>query len=257
MASEDLLLNDPDMEQNDFTFLSREEAFSRAVKLSTVLIKSLRDIQTNHPKDVYYLFRTVNREIPIRVHSTMFIPTLQIMGTDSQISKWMPLAENYHLLGTYAQTELGHGTNVRGLETTATYDPKSQEFILHSPTLTSIKWWPGGLGKCSTHAVVMARLITRGKDQGIHPFIVQLRSLEDHMPLKGISVGDIGPKMGYDTSDNGFLQFTNVHIPRDQMLMRFSKVSPVWHILVYHHTLTKFCRLHQMAHIVMTLVLRN
>jgi acyl-CoA oxidase len=99
------------MEQNDFTFLSREEAFSRAVKLSTVLIKSLRDIQTNHPKDVYYLFRTVNREIPIRVHSTMFIPTLQIMGTDSQISKWMPLAENYHLLGTYAQTELGHGVS--------------------------------------------------------------------------------------------------------------------------------------------------
>jgi acyl-CoA oxidase len=93
----------------------------------------------------------VNREIPIRVHSTMFIPTLQIMGTDSQISKWMPLAENYHLLGTYAQTELGHGTNVRGLETTATYDPKSQEFILHSPTLTSIKWWPGGCNLDNIH----------------------------------------------------------------------------------------------------------
>ena len=59
------------------------------------------------------------------------------------------------------QTELGHGTFVRGLETTATYDPETQEFILHSPTLTSTKWWPGGMGKTSTHAVVMARLFIK------------------------------------------------------------------------------------------------
>jgi hypothetical protein len=25
--------------------------------------------------------------------------------------------------------------------------------VLHSPTLTSTKWWPGGLGKTATHAV--------------------------------------------------------------------------------------------------------
>jgi acyl-CoA oxidase len=78
------------------------------------------------------------------------------------------------------QTELGHGTFVRGLETTATYDTESQEFILHTPTLTATKWWPGGMGKTSTHAVVMARLVIRGKDHGPHAFIVQLRSLEDH-----------------------------------------------------------------------------
>lgn len=36
------------------------------------------------------------------------------------------------------------GTHLRGLETTATYDPATQEFVLNSPTVTSIKWWPGG-----------------------------------------------------------------------------------------------------------------
>lgn len=56
----------------------------------------------------------------------------------------------------------------------------SQEFVLHSPTLTATKWWPGGMGKTSTHAVVMARLVIDGKDYGPHAFIVQLRSLEDH-----------------------------------------------------------------------------
>lgn len=48
------------------------------------------------------------------------------------------------MLQFISQTELGHGTFVRGLETTATYDPKTKEFVLHSPTLTSYKWWPGG-----------------------------------------------------------------------------------------------------------------
>ena len=67
--------------------------------------------------------------------------------------EWLPKALGLKLIGTYAQTELGHGTFVRGLQTTATYDPDSQQFILHTPTLTATKWWPGGLGKTSTHVV--------------------------------------------------------------------------------------------------------
>ena len=41
-----------------------------------------------------------------------------------------------YVAGSYAQTELGHGSNVRGLETTATFIPETDEFELHSPTLT-------------------------------------------------------------------------------------------------------------------------
>lgn len=41
------------------------------------------------------------------------------------------------------------------------------------------------VGHTATHAVVLARLITKGVDHGIHPFIMQLRSLEDHTPLPG------------------------------------------------------------------------
>jgi acyl-CoA oxidase len=118
------------------------------------------------------------------------------------------------------------GTFIRGLETTATYDPTTQEFILNSPTLTSLKWWPGSLGHTATHAIVVARLITKGQDYGIHLFIVQIRSLEDHKPLPGIQVGDIGPKFGYFGMDNGFLRLDNVRIPRDQMLMKYAQVQP-------------------------------
>ena len=58
---------------------------------------------------------------------------------------------------------MGHGTFIRGLETTATYDPRTEEFILNSPTLTAFKWWPGGLGKTANYAIVMANLFTQGK----------------------------------------------------------------------------------------------
>lgn len=71
----------------------------------------------------------------------------------------------------------------------------------------------------------MARLITRGRDYGPHPFVVQIRNLETHKPLAGITVGDIGPKFGYDSMDNGFLRFENYRIPRDQLLSRYTKVS--------------------------------
>ncbi|CAH9117963.1 unnamed protein product [Cuscuta epithymum] len=158
----------------------------------------------------------------------MFVPAIKGSGTEEQQKKWLPLAYKMQIIGCYAQTELGHGSNVQGLETTATFDPQTDEFIIHSPTLTSSKWWPGGLGKIATHAIVYARLITEGKDHGVHGFIVQLRSLEDHSPLPDITVGDIGMKFGngaYNTMDNGVLRFDHVRIPRDQMLMRVSQVT--------------------------------
>ena len=69
----------------------------------------------------------------------MFVPAIQGQGTDEQQQKWLPLAYRMQTIGCYAQTELGHGSNVQGLETTATFDPKTDEFVIHSPTLTSSK----------------------------------------------------------------------------------------------------------------------
>jgi len=71
----------------------------------------------------------------------------------------------------------------------------------------------------------MAQLITQGKSYGIHPFILQIRSLEDHSTLPGIILGDIGPKFGYNTQDNGFMRLDNVRVPRESLLMRYAKVD--------------------------------
>ncbi|MCO5598086.1 hypothetical protein L7F22_052177 [Adiantum nelumboides] len=83
--------------------------------------------------------------------------------------------------------------------------------------------WSGALHKVAIHVVVYARLLIDGKDYGVHVFIVQVRSLEDHQPLSEVIVGDIDVKFGnggHNTMDNGFFRFKNVHIPRDHLLMR-------------------------------------
>ena len=115
---------------------------------------------------------------------------------------------------------------MRGLETTATWNPEDKTFVLHSPHLTASKWWIGSLGRTANHAVVMAQLIIAGKPYGPHPFVCQIRDMKTHEPLEGVHVGDIGPKFGYNTMDNGFLLLNKVKIPHVNMLARFSSVDP-------------------------------
>ncbi|KAK9826538.1 hypothetical protein WJX74_001334 [Apatococcus lobatus] len=165
----------------------------------------------------------------LTLHQYMFIPTIETQGDEEQQAYWLPKARALEITGAYAQTEMGHGTFVRGLETTATYDRASEEFIIHSPALSSIKWWPGGLGKTATHCIMLARLIINSKDHGLHPFVMQIRDLHTHLPLAGVRVGDIGPKFGYNGVDNGYLMLDRVRIPRRAMLMRHARVTPDGH----------------------------
>ncbi|XP_042050831.1 peroxisomal acyl-coenzyme A oxidase 1-like [Salvia splendens] len=222
-----LVANDPAFRKDDRPMLARKELFKNTLRKAAYAWKLITELRLSEEEASKLRF-FVDEPAYTDLHWGMFVPALKGQCTDEQQSKWLPLAYKMQIIGCYAQTELGHGSNVQGLETTATFDPQTDEFVIHSPTLTSSKWWPGGLGKVSTHAVVYARLITDGKDHGVHGFIVQLRSMEDHKPLPGITVGDIGMKFGngaYNTMDNGVLTFDHVRIPRDQMMMRVSQVT--------------------------------
>lgn len=222
-----LVASDPAFRKDYRTTLSRKELFRNTLRKAAYAWKRIIELRLSEEEASKLRFY-VDEPAFTDLHWGMFVPAIKGQGTDEQQKKWLPLAYKMQIIGCYAQTELGHGSNVQGLETTATFDPQSDEFIIHSPTLTSSKWWPGGLGKISTHAVVYARLITDGQDHGVHGFIVQLRSLDNHSPLPGITVGDIGMKFGngaYNTMDNGVLRFDHVRIPRDQMLMRVSQVT--------------------------------
>ncbi|XP_051240040.1 peroxisomal acyl-coenzyme A oxidase 1 isoform X2 [Dicentrarchus labrax] len=225
---ESMVLNDPDFQEEDPNFLSRSERYDQAVRKSAQMILKLREYGIADPEEIYCYKNMVrgNHHEAMGLHFVMFLPTLYSQCNPQQARKWLPVAESFQVVGTYAQTEMGHGTHLRGLETTATYDPATQEFVLNSPTISSIKWWPGGLGKTSNHAVVLAQLYTQGNCHGLHAFIVPIRDMNTHVPLPGIVVGDIGPKFGFSEVDNGFLKLENVRIPRENMLMKYAKVEP-------------------------------
>ena len=106
------------------------------------------------------------------LHFGVFIPTIKYLGDDHQVAMWLKLSSDFKIIGTYAQTELGHGSDVQNLKTTATYDVINKEFVFHTPNLQAVKFWPGAVGKVATHTILMARVITLGKDHGVFPFII-------------------------------------------------------------------------------------
>lgn len=122
-------------------------------------------------------------------------------------------------------TELAHGSNVAGLETTATFDEETDEFIIHTPHLGATKWWIGGAAQTVTHAAVFAQMIIGGKKYGVKTFVVPLRDPSTFTTLPGITIGDIGKKMGRDGIDNGYIQFTYVRVPRASLLMKYTQVT--------------------------------
>jgi acyl-CoA oxidase len=213
------------LSRREAAFQNHTQRYAGALEKTYHYVKLIQssNVDSNAQQTMY---DAIGEKLPIQVHRSIFIPTLENQGDAEQQARWLPLAESYRILGAYAQTELGHGSNVQGVETTAVYDKEKQEFIINSPTLTSRKWWPGGLGKTATHAVVHAQLCIDGEHKGVQAFIVPLRSLEDHKPLPGVEVGDIGPKVGFNSLDNGYAVFHNVKIPRRNMLMRYAKVLP-------------------------------
>ncbi|KAL4892054.1 hypothetical protein BDV59DRAFT_57060 [Aspergillus ambiguus] len=163
----------------------------------------------------------------LSVNYRIFLKNLHAQMNEEQRAYWIPKAENFEITGCYAQTELGHGSNLRGIETTATFDPNADEIILNSPTLSSHKYWIGGLGIMATHALVVARLIVAGKEMGNHVFLAQIRDLQTHELLPNVQVYEQGEKsMGtFATMDNGVMKFTHKRIPRSQMLSRYASLD--------------------------------
>ncbi|KAL4102670.1 hypothetical protein PRIC1_006414 [Phytophthora ramorum] len=216
----------PVLSDRDMMFRNHTERYTFGLKKVSHFVQFQKDRNIVDRDEQDIMYDTLGEPLGIDVHNSMFVPTLENQGDDEQRAKWLPLARNFKILGAYAQTELSHGSNVQGIETVATYDKATQEFVIDSPTLTSRKWWPGGLGKTANHAMVHARLFLDGEDVGVQAFLVQIRSMEDHEPVAGVEVGDIGPKVGFQSIDNGYCAFHKIRVPRENMMMRYAKVLP-------------------------------
>ncbi|MGV9768798.1 acyl-CoA dehydrogenase family protein [Microbacterium sp. NPDC003461] len=155
----------------------------------------------------------------------LFASAILQLGTKTHHDRWLRDAGEMRLPGAFAMTETGHGSDVQAIGTTATYDPETEEFVIHTPFRGA---WKDYLGNAALHAraaTVFAQLISNGVNYGVHCFFVPIRD-EDGAFLPGVGGEDDGPKGGLNGVDNGRLHFDNVRIPRDHLLNRYGDVAP-------------------------------
>jgi acyl-CoA oxidase len=165
----------------------------------------------------------------------LFANAIEKLGTERH-QRLLADARSCQLLGCFAMTERGHGSNVRGIETRAEYDPKTKEFVINTPRLAAGKEWIGGAALHARAAVVFAQLcIADGAEnapdapdapnhRGVHAFFVPIRATSGAL-LPGVRAEDCGHKMGLNGVDNGRLWFDHVRVPRTALLDRFGQVA--------------------------------
>lgn len=162
----------------------------------------------------------------ISLHSEMFSGTITSMGSKrhSDFVEKNKANENF---GCFILTELTHGSNTRNMRTTATYDSKTQEYVINTPDFEATKIWVGNLGKQATHGILYAQLYTEdGRCHGLHNFVCPIRHPKTLMALPGVMVGDMGEKLGLNGLDNGFVAFNQFRIPRANLLNKHGDVNP-------------------------------
>lgn len=154
----------------------------------------------------------------------LFGAAIMHLGTEEHHAKWLPDVISLATPGAFAMTEIGHGSDVASLATTATYDKEAHEFVIHTPFRAATKEFLGNAAVHARAAVVFAQLITDGVSHGVHAFYVPVRDEAGDI-LPGVTSEDDGVKGGLNGVDNGRLAFDNVRVPRTNLLNRYGDVA--------------------------------
>lgn len=157
------------------------------------------------------------------VHAGLVQATIARLGTKKHRS-WLEKTPSFERIGCFAMTETAHGSDVHSLETLASFDPENGDFVLHTPHPGARKDYIGSAARDGHFAIVFAQLEVASERHGVHAFLVEIRDLDGQV-RPGISIEDCGAKAGLNGVDNGRLSFSQVRVPRDNLLDRFGGVS--------------------------------
>ncbi|HSP37461.1 MAG TPA: acyl-CoA dehydrogenase [Frankiaceae bacterium] len=150
------------------------------------------------------------------------------LGTERHHEQYLPKLAAVELAGCFAMTEVGHGSDVRSLRTTATYEADTEEIVVNTPDDAARKDYIGNAARHGQIAVVFAQLSVDGEEQGVHAVIVPIRDAQLQL-AEGVTVSDDGEKMGLNGVDNGQLAFDHVRVPRANLLDRFGTIDESGH----------------------------
>ncbi|KAG0340387.1 hypothetical protein BG004_006422 [Podila humilis] len=165
-------------------------------------------------------------------HIGLYYGSIRELGSEELKDKYLPLADTFELPGCFALTELGHGSNPRGIETEAHWDVKQGCYILNTPKTTAQKYWIGGAAETAIMSVVWAQLYaphskdsTKWEHHGIHAFLVPLRDRATRAILPGITIRNCGNKSGLNGMDNGRIWFDKVKVPQNMCLDKYGSMN--------------------------------
>ncbi len=138
----------------------------------------------------------------LSAHQSIGVPQpLMLFGTDEQKKKYLPrLAKGE--ISAFALTELDAGSDPAKLSTTAVESPDGKEYILNGKKL----WCTNG-----TIAKIILVIARDPKDGAISAFIVETNT-------EGVKVDHRSRFMGLKALENGLLSFTNVRVPKENLL---------------------------------------
>lgn len=162
--------------------------------------------------------------VKVGVQFGLFGGAILHLGTERHHEAHLPDLITGQLMGCFAMTETGHGSNVQALGTRASYDAARQEFVITTHGDQARKDYIGNAARHAELAVVFAQLEVGGKPEGVHAFVVPIRVGGDVAP--GVRIEDDGRKMGLNGVDNGRIWFDGVRVPREALLNRFADVTP-------------------------------
>ncbi|MBU1801401.1 acyl-CoA dehydrogenase family protein [Nocardioides sp.] len=162
--------------------------------------------------------------VKVGVQFGLFGGAILQLGTERHHERYLADIVTGKLMGCFAMTETGHGSNVQALGTVATYDADAQEFVIETTSEEAGKDYIGNAAVHGELAVVFAQLEVAGTSHGVHAFVVPIRS--DGEACDGVRIEDDGLKMGLNGVDNGRLWFSGVRVPREALLNRFADVTP-------------------------------
>ncbi|KAK5645317.1 hypothetical protein RI129_006617 [Pyrocoelia pectoralis] len=159
------------------------------------------------------------------IFTAMFLNAILGMGTERHL-KYSEQVLNGKIVGAFSLTEIAHGSNTKMMQTEAVYDKDNHDFVLKTPNFEAAKCWSGNVGKFATHVILYAQLIIPGEgNYGLHAFVVPIRSTRTLLPYPGLTIANMGDKIGLRGIDNGVLIFNNYRIPKENLLNKIGDVN--------------------------------